>query len=224
MALGTESVDPPHDEQALKRYYAQRASSYEQIYQRAERQADLKLIRSYLKQAFRDRSVLDVACGTGFFTADYAANANTVVGIDSSRETLSVARAKNIPNALFSLGDAYRLSEMDSVFDAAFLGFFMSHVPIAQREPLIAQLHSRLAPGAVVVMLDNCYVEATSTPIAWRDQQGNSYQDRHLPDGSMHRVLKNYPERAELIEALGPTISTHWWMLEYYWVLQYRRA
>ena len=74
-----------------------------------------------------------------------------------------------------------------------------------------------------MVYLDNRYVEGNSTPIAWRDEQGNSFQDRALPDGSHHRVLKNYPARVELLESIGPTISTHWWMLEYYWVLQYRR-
>ena len=120
------SSEPLHDEKALKRYYAERASSYEQIYQRPERQSDLELLRRYLQHIFRGQRVIDVACGTGFFTAQYAPTANTVMGIDSSNEALAIARAKNIDKAAFVQGDAYQLGGVGQRFDAAFFSWDFS--------------------------------------------------------------------------------------------------
>jgi hypothetical protein len=58
--------------------------------------------------------------------------------------------------------------------------------------------HSKLEPGAVVVFGDN--KERGTEP----DAEGNSYQDRSLPDGSQHRVIKNWPEPAEWRALLEP--------------------
>jgi hypothetical protein len=86
----------------------------------------------------------------------------------------------------------------------------------------LAQLHARLQPGARVVMLDNSYVEGSSTPLSRRDAEGNSYQQRRLDDGSMHEVLKNFPTRSEVLALLGGAAQQAAW-IEYphYWVLSY---
>ena len=55
-------------------------------------------------------------------------------------------------------------------------------------------------------MLDNRYVEGSSTPVTERDADGNGYQLRKLADGSTHRVLKNFPTEAEL-EALAADLG-----------------
>jgi hypothetical protein len=52
----------------------------------------------------------------------------------------------------------------------------------------------RLEPGARVVVLDNSFVQTSSTAhFAAAMNEGNSYQDRTLDDGSVHEVLKNFP-------------------------------
>lgn len=45
-----------------------------------------------------------------------------------------------------------------------------------------------------VILLDNRYVENSSSPIVERDANGNSYQSRILKNGETHRVLKNFPD------------------------------
>ena len=101
----------------------------------------------------------------------------------------------------------------------------MVAVPRRDRRAFIATLHAALAPGAVVVALDNRYVEGSSTPISHTDVDGNSYQRRRLADGSEHTVLKNFPDEAELIAEISDYgTAVEYTALEYYWLLKYEAA
>jgi demethylmenaquinone methyltransferase/2-methoxy-6-polyprenyl-1,4-benzoquinol methylase len=206
-------------------YYRRRAAEYELIFAKPERQADLKRLRLELASAFRAARVLEVACGTGYWTAVIAGSAASVVATDLAEEPMRIAQAKPYPerNVRFSVSDAYVLPETLGRFDAAFAGFWWSHVPLARLEEFLASLHARLEPGARVLMLDNRYVEGNSTPIAELDRDGNSYQLRALADGSRVRVLKNFPSESELRARISPRASAlGLTLLDYYWLLEYR--
>lgn len=205
-------------------YYRRRAAEYEEIYAWPERQADLDLLRREIPARLAGRNVLEVACGTGYWTERIARTAKRVVAIDLAEEPLVIARAKvyACPVELRS-GDAYRLGESLGSFDGAFAGFWWSHVPIPGRAAFLRSLHGRLERGATVVMFDNRYVEGAMHPIAESDAQGNTYQLRRLADGSEHRVLKNFPSEEELRRSLAGLASTVRYLpLRYYWLLEYR--
>ena len=75
---------------------------------------------------------------------------------------------------------------------------------------------------AKVVLLDNPYVEGSSSRIVETDSCGNTFQARRLNDGSTHRVLKNFPSEADLHSSLlgvgsGGRFRTwgHYWAFEY---------
>src|SRR5262245_66143846 len=93
----------------MKAYYARRAAEYERIYARPERQGDLALLRAAIERGCAGRSVLDVACGTGYFTAHAARRARSVMGVDANEETLAIDRAKGLANAQFAVADAYAI-------------------------------------------------------------------------------------------------------------------
>jgi ubiquinone/menaquinone biosynthesis C-methylase UbiE len=123
----------------------------------------------------------------------------------------------------FVQGDAYDLPTDLGVFDAAFAGFWFSHVPLARQRAFLQGLGAVLAPGASVVLLDNRYVPGSSTSIAETDLQGDSYQLRTLDDGTTHRVLKNFPTEARLRQVLdGLADQLVLTELDYYWVLEYQ--
>jgi demethylmenaquinone methyltransferase/2-methoxy-6-polyprenyl-1,4-benzoquinol methylase len=65
---------------------------------------------------------------------------------------------------------------------------------------------------ARVVMLDSRFVPSSSTPISRRDEEGNSYQNRALDDGSTHEALKNFPTSQQAIAALGPRARDAEWI------------
>jgi hypothetical protein len=132
---------------------------------------------------------------------------------------MRIAQAKTYPgNVRFQSADAYALDASLGQFDGAYAGFWWSHVPRSRMAAFLDSLHERLLPGAPVVLMDNRYVEGSSTPIAENDAEGNTYQRRRLADGSENRVLKNFPTEQDLREQLPrPEIR----LLEYYWLAEY---
>src|SRR5262245_54644488 len=208
----------------MRRYYAQRAQIYERVYHKPERQSDLRAMEAALAAPFACRRVLEVACGTGWWTPHGARDAASWLASDLNPETMAIARSKAMPSCVrFATVDAYTLEGLgDERFDAAFAGFWWSHVPLARLRPWLAMLHARLEAGAAIVMLDNLYSDDSSTPISRRDGDGNTYQLRSLDDGSVHEVLKNFPSRDEALAALPPSArDVAWTEHGYYWVLSY---
>lgn len=207
----------------LTAYYAARASEYDEIYRKPERQADLREIERWLPAVFAGRSVLEVACGTGYWTAFIAPAVSRMVAVDAAPETLRIAAAR-VPAGKVELvvGDAYALPLAGQALQGAFAGFWLSHVPRSRVREFLAGLHACLAPGATVVLLDNLFVEGSSSPVSGRDEEGNTYQERRLRDGSAHRVLKNFPSEDELLEATaGLRKSVEYRCWQYYWALRY---
>jgi demethylmenaquinone methyltransferase/2-methoxy-6-polyprenyl-1,4-benzoquinol methylase len=226
-----ESLDASIE--AMRRYYIQRASYYERVYHKPERQADLRAMERWIGEPFAGRDVLEVACGTGWWTPQAAARCRSWLATDINPETLAVAKAKALPPQVeFMEVDAYTLAELGQRgepgarrFDAAFAGCWWSHVPLSRLPAWLALLHQRLEPGAHVVFLDNSYVQASSTPITRRDAEGNTYQQRTLDDGSTHEVLKNFPTPEEAIAMLGPRARhPRWHPCTHYWILDYTLA
>ena len=205
-------------------YYARRAGEYEAIYAKPERQADLRAIEAALPAEFTGRRVLELACGTGWWTAHGARDAGRWLATDLIPEPLTIARSKQMPACVqFAIGDAYDLPLGD--FDAVFAGLWWSHV-LKQRLPgWLQDLHARLPAGASLVFLDNLFVPGSSTPLSRRDEAGNTYQQRRLDDGSWHEVLKNFPQPEDAIAVLGPrAVDARWVAHARYWVLSYALA
>ena len=189
---------------SLGPYYTARAGEYDRIYQKPERQADLHAIEKWLPPRFVGANVLEVACGTGYWTQFIAPVAAGILAIDAAPETLRIARERLADSRVrLQVDDAYALPQPTPRFDAAFAGFWFSHVPKGRRTAFLRGLNASLKPGARVVLLDNRHVEGSSSPIVDTDEQGNTYQMRRLDDGSVTRVLKNFPSPGELLAAGG---------------------
>jgi SAM-dependent methyltransferase len=205
-------------------YYRRRAGEYEAIYAWPERQGDLSILKESIPGALKERSVLEVACGTGYWTQLIARTAKRIVATDLAPEPMAIARAKSYGGCPveFRNADAYALDASLGSFDAAFAGFWWSHVPLSRRAPFLQSLHGRLASGARVVMFDNRYVAGAMDPLAERDAEGNTYQRRRLSDGSENRVLKNFPDEDQLRSSFSGFASYKYTALQYYWLLEYR--
>lgn len=206
----------------LETYYAKRAREYERIYDKAERQDELAWLRGRLPRLFEGRRVLEIACGTGYWTQYIAARAAHVTACDINEAVLEIAREKPIPEgrATFAKADAFNPGGLCEGCDAAFAGFWWSHVRKSDLARWLASMAKSLPSGALVAMLDNRFVAGSSTPISRRDAEGNTYQVRSLLSGETHEVLKNFPTAAELAEAVRPHArEAHLEETQYYWLL-----
>ena len=209
----------------LQSYYAARASEYDRVYLKPERQPDLRRIEQWLPSVLAAATVLEVACGTGYWTQFIAPAAAAVVALDASPETLQIAKQRvRATNTEFHIADAYALPRFARSFNAAFAGFWFSHVPLERQREFLLGLDSALAPGARVVLLDNLFVAGSSSALSERDANGNTYQSRSLSDGSRHRVLKNFPTEAHLhgLTDAGVGVSPRYRRWQYYWAFEYR--
>jgi demethylmenaquinone methyltransferase/2-methoxy-6-polyprenyl-1,4-benzoquinol methylase len=205
-------------------YYAARAREYERIYEKPERQADLATLRARVTRMFAGRRVLELACGTGWWTQVIAPAAIEVTALDVGEEVLAIARAKDLPagKVTFLKASAYEIPDCGRRHDGLFAGFWWSHVRREDLDRFLGAAVAAVAPGALVAFIDNRYVEGSSTPVSRRDAQGNTYQVRRLDDGSEHEVLKNFPGEGELIRRVsrcgwGANVE----LLQYYWLLSF---
>ena len=215
-------VDIISDGEMRRWYFVQ---SFYRHMQGLERQPDLRKLQQLVGKAFRDSDVLEIACGTGYWTQFIAKQAKTILAIDRSREVLDIAHQRDYTPCMvsFAQADAYSLANIEKTCSAGFSGFWWSHIAKAKLPIFIKALHSKLDDDALVVLIDNRYVEGNSLPICRYDAVGNTYQTRRLADGSEYEVLKNFPTKAELAEQLLPYArDLEVEFLIYYWIATYR--
>ncbi len=212
------------NQRTLQNYYHLRAQEYEEIYYRPDpiRQKELANIAADMKTVLLDRSVLEIACGTGFWTAVVAEVAERVVAIDISDEMLAIAKAKGLSNerVKFCIADAYSLDSIKETFDAGLANFWLSHVSKSQLNDFLRGFHKKLISGAVVFMADNIYIPGIGGELIRQSGCEDTFKLRELSDGSKYKVLKNYYDANQLHEIFEPfssrlkirTGNCFWWL------------
>ena len=212
-----------HASSDTRAYYAARAPDYDAVYLKPERREDISFLTRHLPDRLRGRDVLEIACGTGYWTQHIAPAATRLVATDLTAEPLGFARLRPAnESVVFHQLDAYALPDQLGRFTGAFAGLWFSHVPVQARSGFLDGLHARLNPGARVLLMDNNEVQLRDFPIAEIDMEGNTYQQRTLKDGSTHRVLKNFPTEAELRLLLDPVARNMLFcQLQNFWLLEY---
>ena len=208
----------------LQAYYAQRAATYDEIYARPERHADLVHLQQRVGELLAGQKVLELACGTGYWTETAAASATHVLATDINPAMLEIARVRDLAadKVAFATADAYAPPQATDC-TACLAAFWWSHVARSRQAAFLGSLRTALHAQAQLILIDNVYVEGGSTPIARTDAEGNTYQIRRLPDGERHEVLKNFPTDSNLRKRLADHLKDiRIERLEYFWLLSGR--
>ena len=204
----------------MREYYAQRAKTYEGNYRKPERQADLAILQQRICAVLQDHKVLEIACGTGYWTERYAPGAAAVMATDINQPMLDIAQGKNYPagKVQFAIADAFDVPQGD--YSAYFAGFLWSHIKREEQAGFLSGLSKNGGKGKLLVLVDNNYVEGSSTPIARTDLEGNTYQMRVQEDGSRVEIVKNFPTDSTLRKKFGPAAKDiRIQRTEYFWML-----
>src|SRR5206468_11140329 len=76
-------------------------------------------------------TVLELGCGTGYFTRELARSGADIVAIDVSPELLDMAKANcSAPNVQYEIQNAYELSYPDAMFDSVVGSSVLLHLEI----------------------------------------------------------------------------------------------
>ncbi|MFI5134225.1 MAG: class I SAM-dependent methyltransferase [Chitinophagales bacterium] len=209
----------------LIEYYQRRASTYDNLYHRGERKEALDEAAAILQKFFSGKNVLEIACGTGYWTERIAQTAKSIFATDINNAMLDIAKARSYQNdnVTFSSGDFYNLKP-EKKFESLFAGFIWSHIPLQELDEFIALMISYVQSNGTLVFIDNNFVEGSSTPIVRTDEFGNTYQERKLEDEETFTIIKNFPQEKFLREKLeGKVNAINFTLLKYYWILAFQK-
>jgi ubiquinone/menaquinone biosynthesis C-methylase UbiE len=190
----------------LSEYYSKRAREYERIYNRDDpvRQAEQNKIAMEIKGIFPKRKILEVACGTGYWTVVLSDVARRITAIDVSDDVLEIARAKRYRCPVdFQKLDAYKLPYERNAFDGGLANFWFSHIPKEKIDSFLDGFHLVLMDDAPVFMTDNVYNEGVGGELLKRPGDLNTYKIRILENDEKYEVLKNYYSKAQLQDIFG---------------------
>lgn len=162
-------------------------------------------------RAFEPRGrVLEIAAGTGQWTAILANYADELVVTDASREMLAINADKVGEHAHVrrDVADAFALPATRD-FDVVLFGFFLSHVPPGRFEPFWEVVAGLLRPGGRAFFVDEAWPGVSVED--WIDPAAGITR-RRLLDGSPHRAVKVLWRPDELerrLTELGWDASVH---------------
>jgi 2-polyprenyl-3-methyl-5-hydroxy-6-metoxy-1,4-benzoquinol methylase len=205
-------------------YYKERAKEYEQVYLKPERQEDIQSTTTLLLEQFFEKTVLEIACGTGFWTERIAQTATSVLAMDINETVLEVAKQKKYTNApvTFERADIFNYCSAHK-YEALFGAFIWSHIPLQNIDKFLRILNSFISSDGTIVLMDNNFVAGSNSPITYVDEGENTFQTRRLEDGTMHLIMKNFPTENFLREKLAElAINIQFIKLKYFWILSYK--
>jgi SAM-dependent methyltransferase len=98
------------------------------------------------------RGLIDVGCGTGLVLSEFAVSFAWSKGVDISRQMIDAARAKNIPNAVFLVGDCFQLPKLCPPAGAILSrGILLSHYGLRCGELFLRAARATLAPEGFIL-------------------------------------------------------------------------
>lgn len=182
--------------EALAEYYAQCAESFDEKYQEPDLEEDAYAAAEHVAEALADRDVLELGCGSGFWTQHIAETAKSVFATDINEVMLELAQDHDYPEdkVRFAIADWHDLQlPAEQKFNACFAAGMWSHVRRDEYESVFKNIRKAIGNGGLVVLIDDNIVEDFTAPTARTDSDGNTYQIRELPDGTRVEVIKNFP-------------------------------
>ncbi|HEY5987180.1 MAG TPA: class I SAM-dependent methyltransferase [Streptosporangiaceae bacterium] len=168
-------------------------------------------------EAFRPAgSVLELACGPGVWTGQLLRYATDVTALDASPEMLAIAAARiGDERVRFVQADLFTWAP-DRRYDAVFIGFWLSHVPLGRFESFWSLVADCLKEDGRVFFADDAY----RTPDELVEGPSSSTIRRRLDDGTSYRIVKvphRPPDLEKRLRRIGWNIKVTSTSGPFYW-------
>jgi len=196
--------DPSSERDSIFAYYEAQAEDYEAFYA-GSGQALPGLENEYPLDAagvtglltdFGHGDVVDLACGTAFWLSTYGPNCRSVTLVDQSAAMLAHAarRARTCgltDRATLVRGDLFDVPLPEAGYDAALLGFILSHLTDGDAARLFDRVHRLLRPHGALAVVDSAWSEARRRSGCERE----GFVERRLSDRRSFIIRKKYLAR-----------------------------
>ena len=222
----------PHPDDLVEEqvaYYRARAPEYDDWWLRLGRyergselderwEAEKGVLADALRTFAPRGDVLELAAGTGNYTALLAELADSVTAVDASAETLDILRQKLPPGGApveTIVADLFAWRPYRT-YDVVFFSFWLSHVPPARWDGFWQLVRDALAPGGRAFFIDNAMpLELAAARVRedtgagpgdarWSEtDQARGVSVRELDDGRQFRIVKRLWEPDELAADLA---------------------
>lgn len=185
-------------------YYRARAPIYDKTYKRvgpydrgrAANQAwkaELARIADRLAEVEIGGHLLELGCGTGYWTELLASRADRITAIDGAPEMIEMARTRlghldTVDLQVQELIDAW--SPDADCYDGVAAFFFIEHVPDQRLDVLLRRIAHCLRPGAAIVLAEG----------AGGDEPGTQVETRELGE-RWYRVVERRRSPSDLAAA-----------------------
>ena len=149
--------------------------------------------------------VLELACGTGQWTARLAARAESLTAVDGAPEMLAIAAERTAGRPVrYERADLFEWRP-DRRYDVVFFAFWLSHVPPERFDAFWAMVAEALRPGGRVMFVDDG--PSTAEQESWLAE---ATALRTVRSGAEHRIVKIPVDAAWL----GPELARLGWTLD----------
>jgi SAM-dependent methyltransferase len=144
--------------------------------------------------------VLELACGTGWWTQWLARSAALVTAVDAAPEMLALNRERVAQsNVRYEQADLFSWRPHEQ-YDLVFFAFWLSHVPEDRFEAFWRLVEEAVAPHGRFFFID----ELRNRPdLQHEEELGGGMVNRRLKDGRTFRAVKIYHDPTELQQRLA---------------------
>jgi len=175
------------------------ADKYDSVWSSSTRQFIPPLLEA--AEVGEKMSVLDVGCGPGYVSAAAAERGAVPIGLDFSREMISIAQ-KMFPHLEFREGDAQNLPFAEASFDRVLASFALLH--LADPERACAEACRVLKPGGKfgfttwAQLAENPFVKLVDEAV-----QAHANLEVDLPPGPPYYLFAEPEEFRKALESAG---------------------
>ena len=184
---------------------ASQAAYYEvdaQFYEAGDAAYSAETRRRLVDELSPHGDILELACGTGHWTAELVRHAESITAVDASPTALEINRARvGDGRVRYVTADLFAW-EPDRRYETVFFGFWLSHVPPARFDAFWDMVGSCVATTGTVMFVDEDDRSTLDTVESRFLREGTPCVRRLLRDGSTHDIVKVFWSVQELHDRL----------------------
>lgn len=151
----------------------------------------VKMLTQYVEKGMR---VLEIGCGTGYFTKELAKTDANIIAIDISPDLLEAARSiVAAQNVTFEVMNAYAMTYEDASFDVVVGSSVLHHLEV---DEALSEFYRVLKPGGRVVFTEpnmmNPQIAVQKNVPYVKEKMGDSPDETAFFRWSLKKTLNNH--------------------------------